>query len=85
VGIVHQGQLIALGKPAELRQKLGLMAVETLVEGKFTHYKYFQDRESASLYVKSLPSQVKTIVMRETNLEDVFVELTGRRVGDEER
>ena len=33
VGIVHQGRLIALGTPAELRQKVGLVTVETLVDG----------------------------------------------------
>jgi ABC-2 type transport system ATP-binding protein len=85
VGIVHQGKLIALGKPAELRQKVGMMTVETLVNGKFTRYQHFPDRESATKYAESLPSDVKTILIRESNLEDVFVELTGKTVGDEER
>jgi ABC-2 type transport system ATP-binding protein len=84
VGIVNEGQLIALGTPAELRQKVGLMAVETLVEGKFTRYRYFPDREAATNYVQSLPADVKTIIIRDSNLEDVFVELTGKKVGDDE-
>ncbi len=85
VGIVNQGHLIALGKPAELRQKVGLMVVETLVDGKFTRYQYFPDRVAATKYVQSLSAEVKTIIIRESNLEDVFVELTGKKVGDDER
>jgi ABC-2 type transport system ATP-binding protein len=85
VGIVNEGQLIALGKPAELRQKVGLIAVETLVEGKFTRYQYFPDREVATTYVQRLSPEVKTIIIRDSNLEDVFVELTGKKVGDDER
>jgi ABC-2 type transport system ATP-binding protein len=82
VGIVHHGRLIALGKPTELRQKVGLVTVETLVEGKFTRYQYFPDRDAATTYVQSLPRDVKTIIIRESNLEDIFVELTGQKVGD---
>ena len=85
VGIVNQGRLIALGKPTELRQKVGLIAVETLVEGKFTRYEYFPDRDAATKYVQSLSPDVKTIIIRDSSLEDVFVELTGKKVGDDER
>jgi ABC-2 type transport system ATP-binding protein len=83
VGIIHQGRLIALGKPLELRQKLGLVTVETLVNNKETRYQYFADRAEASRYVQNLPPDVKTIIIRESNLEDVFVEQTGQKVGDD--
>jgi len=83
VGIIHQGRLIALGEPLELRQKLGLVTVETMVNNKETRYQYFADRAAATRYVQSLPPEVKTIIIRESNLEDVFVEETGRKVGDE--
>jgi ABC-2 type transport system ATP-binding protein len=85
VGIVNRGRLIALGEPAELRQKVGLTVVETLVEGKFTQYQYFPDREGATKYVQSLSPDVKTIIIRDSSLEDVFVELTGKKVGGDER
>ena len=85
VGIVNEGRLIALGKPAELRQKVGLIAVETLVEGKFTRYQYFPDRDAATTYAQGLSPDVKTIIIRDSSLEDVFVELTGKKVGDDER
>ncbi len=85
VGIVHQGSLIALGKPADLRQKVGMVTVETLVDGKFTRYQHFPNRDAATTFAESLPPDVKSILIRESNLEDVFVELTGKKVGDEER
>lgn len=83
VGIIDHGRLIDLGKPLELRQRLGLVTVETLVNNKETRYQYFADREAANSYVQNLPPEAKTVIIRESNLEDVFVELTGRKVGAE--
>lgn len=83
VGILHQGHLISIGKPLELRQKLGLVTVETLVNNKGTRYKYFFDRAAATSYVQNLPPEARTIVIRDSNLEDVFIELTGRKVGSD--
>ncbi len=83
VGIIHQGHLIALGSPLELRQRLGLVTVETFSNNKNTHYNYFPDRTAATSYAQDLPPDVKTIIVRESNLEDVFVELTGRKVDED--
>ena len=83
VGILHHGRLIAVGKPLELRKKLGLVTVETLVHNKETHYQYFADRAEATSYVQNLPPDVKTIIIRNSNLEDVFVEETGEKVEDD--
>jgi ABC-2 type transport system ATP-binding protein len=83
VGIIHHGRLIDIGRPLELRQRLGLVTVETLVNNKETRYQYFANRVAATSYVQNLPTDVKTIIIRDSNLEDVFVELTGRRVGND--
>ncbi|MEM3383288.1 MAG: ATP-binding cassette domain-containing protein [Nitrososphaerales archaeon] len=83
VGIIHLGQLIALGEPSELRRKMGLYTVVTVVENGNTFYKYFSGRDIATEYIKSLPSNVKAILVRESNLEDVFIELTGRGVSED--
>jgi ABC-2 type transport system ATP-binding protein len=80
VGIMHHGHLIALDTPLALREKLGLVAVEALVDKK-TCYKFFADRAAANQYVQRL-SNAKTVIIRDSNLEDVFVELTGQKVGD---
>ncbi|MCW4046886.1 MAG: ATP-binding cassette domain-containing protein [Candidatus Bathyarchaeota archaeon] len=81
VGIMHHGKLIALDNPLELRKKLGLVTVETLVNGKETRYQYFADREAAKRYVQNLGSDAKTVIIRDSNLEDFFVEQTGEKVG----
>jgi ABC-2 type transport system ATP-binding protein len=81
VGILHHGSLIAVDKPLELCKKLGSIVVETLVD-KQTHYQFFANRDAANSYLKSLPSDAKTVIIRESNLEDVFIEQTGEKVGD---
>lgn len=79
VGIIHHGRLIAVGTPLELRRMTGMITVEVQSNSNSTQYRYFQDREDAAEYVRSLPDNTK-VVMRESNLEDVFVELTGEKV-----
>ena len=82
VGIIHQGRMISLGSPMELRRHLGLTTVELRNDGNNTEYRHFPDRTTAAKYVQTLPPSAENIVMRESNLEDVFVELTGRRVSE---
>ncbi len=77
VGIIDKGKIIALDEPKNLCEKVGSIAVETVVDGK-TVYRYFKDREEAKAYASSMDGDV---TMRSTNLEDVFVELTGKSVG----
>lgn len=79
VGIMDHGRLIALGTPEELKQKVGKVAVE-FFSGANTGYRFFSRREEALAYASSLNGDV---VIRETNLEDVFVEITGRKVSGE--
>lgn len=79
VGIIHHGRLIALGTPLELRRMTGMVTVEVQADSNCTQYRYFPDRATAADYVRSLKDNTK-IVMRESNLEDVFVELTGEKV-----
>jgi ABC-2 type transport system ATP-binding protein len=83
VGIMHHGQLITVDTPANLREKVGSIVVETLVDNKETHYQFFANREAANSYVKSLSAGVKTVIIRESNLEDVFIEQTGEKVGEQ--
>jgi len=79
VAIIHHGRLISLGAPLTLRQNLGMIAVEAKTNGDGTRYRYFKDRDAASQYISELPESQK-VVMRESNLEDVFVEITGQKV-----
>jgi ABC-2 type transport system ATP-binding protein len=79
VGIIDLGKLIALGTPQELCNKVGSTAVEYR-ENEETKYKYFTDRDQAKDFVSVLDDHDQ-IVIRNTNLEDCFVELTGKSVG----
>jgi ABC-2 type transport system ATP-binding protein len=76
VGLINQGQLIALGSPGELLQRIGEIVVEYTVEGA-TKNKFFPNWEAAMAFVAGIKGNV---LIREGNLEDVFVELTNRKV-----
>lgn len=78
VGIMNKGKLIALGTPDELKKRMGKVVVEVSNHGE-TEYRVFESREHALQYAASLD---RNVLIRESNLEDVFVELTGRKVGD---
>jgi ABC-2 type transport system ATP-binding protein len=81
VGIMDHGHLIALGTPKELRGKLGMAVVETETP-KGTRYRYFPNRQNAREYMHGLPKNSGSITLRRSNLEDVFIELTGRKVSE---
>ncbi len=78
VGIIDNGIIIADGTPSDLSESLGkFTVVATDSDGKSV-YRYFPDRKSASEYGNSVING--EILIRKTNLEDCFVELTGRTV-----
>jgi ABC-2 type transport system ATP-binding protein len=79
VGVLHHGRIIAIDSPLSLRRKLGMIAVEMNLNGNATQYRYFPDRAQAAQFIESLPD-TEHVVMRESNLEDVFIELTGQKV-----
>ncbi len=75
--IIDKGKFIANDSPKNLCERLGNFTVECEgTEGK--SYKFFRDRETAAKFVPEFSGNVK---IRPTNLEDVFIELTGRRNG----
>jgi ABC-2 type transport system ATP-binding protein len=80
VGIIDRGNIIALDVPQALIEKTGKMAVEYPSEGK-TAYRYFHTMAEAQAFVSELNTE--DAMIRKTNLEDVFVELTGKSVGDQ--
>jgi ABC-2 type transport system ATP-binding protein len=69
---------MAIGSADQLRRNLGEIAVESKKDGR-TRYCYFPDKETASKFVLEMKA-ADGVVMRQSNLEDVFIELTGRRV-----
>lgn len=80
VGIIDHGKLIAVGKPQELCETVGSTVVEYTEGNGITEYKCFKKRDEADEFVKRL-GDCDNILIRKTNLEDVFVELTGKAAG----
>ena len=80
VGIIDRGKIIALDAPSKLIEDTGKLAVENLVNEK-TEYRYFKTMAEAQQYVSD--NKLEDATIRKTNLEDVFVELTGKSVGDQ--
>ncbi|MFN3360299.1 MAG: ABC transporter ATP-binding protein [Pseudanabaenaceae cyanobacterium] len=80
VGILDQGKLIEMGTPEELRKKHGLAVVIVQNEkDQRLDYKFFPTMADANTYLESLPHK-QGVMVRESNLEDIFVELTGRQL-----
>jgi ABC-2 type transport system ATP-binding protein len=79
IGIMDSGKLIKLGSLTELRQQHG----EGLVmkqQGDRWDYQFFPTLEDAKLFLERQPDKTG-MMLRPSNLEDIFVELTGRNLG----
>jgi len=77
VGIIDHGKLIALGTVAQLKEKTGEFVLEYLEENQ-TERQFFATRSQALDYAQSIEASFN---VRQSNLEDVFVQITGREVG----
>ena len=78
IGIMDGGKLISLGTLQQLKSQYG----EGLVmkqEGDRWEYKFFPDLTDANAYLDSQTDKTGMMV-RPANLEDIFVELTGRQL-----
>jgi ABC-2 type transport system ATP-binding protein len=78
IGIMDAGKLIELGTLQQLRQQHGEGLVMKQVEDRF-EYKFFPNLAQANAYLDTLPDKTG-IMVRPSNLEDIFVELTGRQL-----
>ncbi|WP_448562255.1 ABC transporter ATP-binding protein [Trichothermofontia sp.] len=78
IGIMDGGKLIALGTLAELRQQHGEGLVMIQNQDRW-EYKFFPTLEAANHYLDSQPDKLG-MMARASNLEDIFVELTGHRL-----
>ena len=76
VAIINNGKIVALGKPDELKKQVGKYTLEIYYENRIEE-EFFEEREEALERLKSLPIPAK---IREVNLEDVFLKITGRRI-----
>jgi len=76
VAFLDNGRIVAIDSPANLISTLGQWAVDT-VRGDFIETTYFQTKEEAKRYISF---QNGTFSLRRVNLEDAFLQITGKRV-----
>jgi ABC-2 type transport system ATP-binding protein len=76
VGILNKGKLIALGSPQDLVHGVGGYVVESLDNGH-RQYSLVREKNEAQALAQGNHEEV---VIRQTNLEDVFIQLTGERI-----
>lgn len=76
VALMDHGKLEEVNTPAGLIDSLGNYTVDEFA-GDETHSHYFHSREKAIAYLSGLSGQAS---LRETTLEDVFVERAGRHL-----
>jgi ABC-2 type transport system ATP-binding protein len=78
VGILNRGRLIALDMPRALVAHVGGYVVETLNGGR-RQYLLVRDKQEAYARAQVEPAGV---IIRQANLEDVFIKLTGERLSN---
>ncbi len=76
IGIMDHGKLIELGTLAELRERHGKGLVMKQ-RGDRWEYQFFPTESEATAYLEA-QSDKTGMMVRASNLEDIFVELTGR-------
>ncbi|MFZ7120852.1 MAG: ABC transporter ATP-binding protein [Eubacteriaceae bacterium] len=76
VGLINGGCLVELDSPKNFIKNVGNFAVENFIDGE-TKSEFFETREKAVEYVSGLQGSIN---IRPTNLEDVFLKLTNRKV-----
>ena len=80
VAIINKGRLIDLQTPQDFCEALGRHAVEwDGADGRA--YRFFHTQEEARSYARGIEDTMARVLLRPTNLEDVFIELTGRKEG----
>ena len=78
VGILSRGRLIALDTPENLKAMVGEYVVEFPREDGSIEWVICKDREEAHRVAMGMNNSV---TIRKSNLEDVFIKLTGERIG----
>lgn len=76
--IIDQARIIAGGTPEQLKKSAGNYVLE-IYQGDELRNEFFPDRPTAMLRLEQLDTSVR---IRETTLEDVFLQLTGKRIED---
>jgi len=74
--VIDRAKIVAEGDAQSLKKKIGSFALDILKDD-VTETEFFNTREEA---LKKLTEISETAKLRETNLEDVYLSITGRRI-----
>ena len=77
VAFLDEGRIVAVDTPQNLMARLGAWALDGIVNGNM-ETTFFRSREDAN---RHLEKQQGGFTLRRVNLEDVFLAVTGRKVG----
>ena len=77
VAFLDEGTIVAVDTPQNLMARLGAWALDGIVDGNM-ETTFFQSREAAN---RHLEKQQGGFTLRRVNLEDVFLAVTGKKVG----
>ena len=85
VAFINQGQIVALDKPARLKQQYGKRAVKVEVETAvgdtaIREIPLDENGSAQALFELMQAERVVTVHSEEATLEDIFVDITGRRL-----
>lgn len=78
VAVINHGKIVIEGTPQELCTQIGRIVVEYCDADGVQKCRYFPERAQAKDFADSLDGD--DVLVRKTNLEDVFLELTGRNI-----
>jgi ABC-2 type transport system ATP-binding protein len=78
VGLIDRGKLRKVGAPEQLIAEAGNFVLEYFQNGE-TVQQFFGERNDAVLAAQGISGSFK---VRETNLEDAFIRLTNKRLGE---
>ena len=78
IGIMEEGKLIELGTLEHFRDRYGRAIAVTQTSDRLD-YQFFADTTTANSYLESLEDKTG-VMIRNSNLEDIFVELTGKQL-----
>lgn len=80
IALIDSGKVTRLATPQSLIDELGAYAIDEF-DGEHTKSAFFQSNEQALAYASKLTNR---FMMRNTTLEDVFLNVVGRGLGEKE-
>lgn len=85
VAFINEGKIVALDTPAQLKQRFGLRALKAEVkldsgETKLQEVALDEDQTAQAVFDLFKNAHVLTVHSEEATLEDIFIDITGRRL-----